>query len=97
MCALAVAEADERVLVAEAEPEEALLVAEAELVADADPLEVAPPRGAVEEPSICCWTVELKVPLMPVRLLTDVIERGYDIRERTKTYVNLAEKPRAGN
>lgn len=58
-------------LVAEVEPVEALLVAEAELVAEEAPLEVAP-RGAVEEPSIWDWTVELKVPLMPDKLLKDV-------------------------
>ena len=53
LCALAEAEADEQVLVAEEDPEEALLVAEAEEVAEEAPVvEVAPPRGAVEAPSI---------------------------------------------
>ena len=38
LCALAEAEADERVLVAEEDPEEALLVAEAEEVAEEAPV-----------------------------------------------------------
>ena len=57
-----VTDADTDALVAEADPDAAALLG------DADP--VAPTTGAVDAPSICACTLELNVPVMPVRLHT---------------------------
>lgn len=52
----------------------------------------AAPDGPVE-PLISAWIVELKVPVMPVRLFKPLEEIEY---EEDMTYVNLAENASAG-
>ncbi len=61
---------------------------------DADLLAVAPPRGAVDWPSIWDWIVELNDPFMLVNLSWTCQTAA--TRYRKSTYANFAEKACAG-